>query len=316
METVEKNQKIRTDILTDESHLATWIEAFLMDRKARGLAGGTIRFYINHLVKFQEWCESLLIDFITQITANDIREFMLHLERAGHNEGGRHAYYRSIRSFLYWWENEVEPENWKNPIRKLKAPKVPARVLEPVEKSVIHAMLDTCSKRTFYGTRDRALIMALLDTGARAAELMAMNRDDLDVMGAVTIQRGKGGKPRTVFFGKKTRQAVRAYLRRRNDDLPALWVTKQPSRLTYWGLRQIIRRRALKAGQEAPGLHDFRRFFALECLRSGMDIFTLQRLMGHSDLQVLRRYLAQNSDDLQEAHRRLSPGDNLNNERR
>jgi integrase/recombinase XerD len=59
-----------------------------------------------------------------------------------------------------------------------------------------------------------------------------------------------------------------------------------------------------------PKLHAFRRAFALNMLRNGVDIFVLQRLMGHADLQVLRRYLAQNDQDNQLAHMRGGPVDN------
>jgi len=57
-------------------------------------------------------------------------------------------------------------------------------------------------------------------------------------------------------------------------------------------------------------LHDFRRAFALNYLRNGGDIYNLQKLMGHADLQVLRRYLAQTTEDLKIAHHNFSPVDN------
>jgi len=61
--------------------------------------------------------------------------------------------------------------------------------------------------------------------------------------------------------------------------------------------------------KDIPTPHDFRRAFALIMLRNGVDIFALQKLMGHSDLQVLRRYLAQTDQDIQTAHMRGSPVD-------
>jgi len=88
------------------------------------------------------------------------------------------------------------------------------------------------------------------------------------------------------------------------------WLTDEGERLTYWGLNEVISRRAKAAKVQKPRLHDFRRDFALNFLRNGGDIFTLQRLLGHADLQVLRRYLAQTEGDLREAHRRVSPEDN------
>jgi integrase/recombinase XerD len=88
-------------------------------------------------------------------------------------------------------------------------------------------------------------------------------------------------------------------------------VTQEGKRPIYSGLRQIMRRRSEKARVDTPGLHDFRRYFALQCLRNGVDIFTLQRLMGHADIQVLRRYLAQTDSDTQEGHRRAGPVDSI-----
>ena len=72
----------------------------------------------------------------------------------------------------------------------------------------------------------------------------------------------------------------------------------------------MVVRRAKKAGVKPPSLHSFRRFFALQCLRNGMDIFTLQKAMGHTDPTVLRRYLAQTTDDVERAHRVAGPVDN------
>lgn len=72
----------------------------------------------------------------------------------------------------------------------------------------------------------------------------------------------------------------------------------------------LLRRCAELVGLKSiPTPHDFRRTFALIMLRNGVDIFALQKLMGHSDLQVLRRYLAQTDEDIHTAHMRGSPVD-------
>ena len=80
--------------------------------------------------------------------------------------------------------------------------------------------------------------------------------------------------------------------------------------MTYSALRCFLRRRAEQVGMKGiPTPHDFRRAFALIMLRNGVDIFALQKLMGHSDLQILRRYLAQTDQDIHNAHMRGSPVD-------
>ena len=86
-----------------------------------------------------------------------------------------------------------------------------------------------------------------------------------------------------------------------------LWASRAGTRLTYWGLRMILQRRAERAGVPVPSPHSFRRAFALASLRGGMDVETLRRLLGHSDLSVLSRYLAQTKEDLAEAHGKASP---------
>ena len=115
-----------------------------------------------------------------------------------------------------------------------------------------------------------------------------------------------------VFIGKETKKAVRAYLRERNDSLRALWVTHdQGKRLAYGGLRALLERHAKMAGIDAPTAHGFRRAFAITMLRQGTDLVTLARLMGHSNLKVLQRYLRQLPEDLQMAHRNAAPVDSF-----
>jgi len=168
-------------------------------------------------------------------------------------------------------------------------------VIEPVPLADVSAMLEVRPTAAKLGCRDRAILLALLDTGCRASEFLDLCLGDVDLRnGACQVRSGKGAKPRTVFLGERARQELRSYLafRKDLDPLAPVWATRGGTRLTYAGLRQIMRRRAKKAGIAAPSLHSFRRAFALGCLRSGMDIFALQRLMGHVDLSILRRYLA------------------------
>ncbi|MEN6409842.1 MAG: tyrosine-type recombinase/integrase [Anaerolineaceae bacterium] len=295
-----------------DTYLLTWIGAFLTDRKAQNMSPGTLHFYRSKLELFTRFCEGQAVTQITQIDSNLIRQFMLWLEETGHNPGGIHACYRTLKTFLRWWEDETEPDNWKNPINKVKAPRVGVEPLTPVSLSTVKALVDICPLDTLIGARDRAIFYTLLDTGARASELCAMDIGDFDdVTGGILIRQGKGRKPRTVYLGKKSRKAVRQYLRMRQDDSLALWVTDLKGRLTYWGLKDIIRRRSNEAGVEKPKVHDFRRAFALNMLRAGVDVYSLQLLMGHEDLQILRRYLKQNEQDTEQAHRMGSPVDRM-----
>jgi site-specific recombinase XerD len=176
-------------------------------------------------------------------------------------------------------------------------------------------MVDICKQGTFQGDRDAAILLCLLDTGARANELLSIDLDDLNqARGTILIRQGKGSKPREVYLGKLSKKALRKYLNNRKDNNQALWVTHPRAgsgRLTYDGLRGVLTRRATDAHVEEPTPHDFRRAFALAMLRNGTDIYTLAKLMGHEGITVLQRYLKQTYQDTEAAHRRSGPVDNF-----
>ena len=303
-----KNQNKQVIRLVGSSPFSDEVSAFLIDRQARGLSVNTVEFYRKELHWFADWLGS--VD-ILDVSATDLRRYLVHISES-RNPGGVHCAYRSLRAFFNWYEQEEISDEYVNPARKVKAPKVPDDQLIPVALPDLRAMLATCGKN-FNGTRDRCALLALLDTGCRASEFVSLNVGDVNLgTGAVMVREGKGGKFRTVFLGAKCRRELVRYLRyRKGKASDALWVTSTGRRLTYAGLRQIVVRAAERAGVACPSLHSFRRAFALACLRSGMDLISLQRLMGHSDLTVLRRYLNQTSDDLAAAHARCGPVDCL-----
>jgi site-specific recombinase XerD len=301
-------------VSTVDDYLLTWLEAFLIDRKAAGVAQGTLRFYRQKIKLFTDYCDALTVKQIGQINPSFLRQYLLYLEESGHNAGGRHAAFRLLRAFFLWYEDEVEPQGWSNPIRKVKAPKVPIEPLEPVSFETVSQMIKACPHNSFTGDRDAAILLCLLDTGARANEFLSINLDDINqARGDILIRQGKGRKPRTVYIGKQSKRALRRYLNHRKDNSAALWVT-QPrfgsERLSYDGLRGVLTRRAKEADMDGPSCHDFRIAFALAMLRNGTDIFTLAKLMGHEGITVLQRYLKQTNLDTEEAHRRAGPVDN------
>jgi site-specific recombinase XerD len=295
---------------SQSTYLPSWIEAFILAKKTEGASNKTLQFYREGLGKFAAYCETRVISQVDEISAIDLRFWLLDLETKGHNPGGVHAAFRCIRAFLRWYEGEAEPEGWHNPILKIQAPKLPMKLLSPVEISTVSQMVKTCNN-SFSGLRDKALLLALLDSGCRANELLSIDQVDIDLItGQIIIQKGKGSKVRVVYIGKATRRAIRAYLKARNDNNHALWVTDEAERLTYSGLRQVVRRRAARLGIKTPSIHSFRCAFAINLLRAGTDVVSVSRLLGHSGLEMTRIYLKQNVDDLAEAHRRGSPVDN------
>lgn len=298
-------------VVNEDFSIRNWMEGFLLDCQARNLARGTLIFYKNKLESFLKFCDKLVITEMEQIRAPHIRNFLIQLEINGHNPGGCHAHYRAVKTFFNWYERENEFPTWTNPIKKIKGPQVNLELLEPIDIQDIKKMLSIC-RDNFFGIRDKTLLLVLLDTGARASELLNLNIEDLNpVTGVLIIRNGKGGKYRTAYLGRKSRQAMRKYLQEIKKQNGPLFLNRYDERLAYDGLRGIMDRLSQRANIEKPSIHAFRRYFALEMLRNGVDIFSLQLLMGHADIQVLRRYLKQTNQDTKKAHIKGSPVDKV-----
>ena len=295
------------------SPISNEITAFIIDRQARRCSPKTISFYEDELRLFQKYLLENEILVMSEILPDDIRQYLIDLS-ARRSQGGVHAAYRAIKAFFNWYEAEIDEPLYRNPIKRVKPPKITATPLPGVSLEHIQALLRTCA-RDHLGQRDRAMILALLDTGLRRNEFLALNYADLNLKtGAVIVKAGKGGEPRTIFAGHRVRREIVRYLRYRGDLLPRspLWTTQSGERLTPSGLRQVLRRRAGLAGIPAPQIHDFRRAFALQALRNGANLITLMRLMGHTSTRTLARYLRLVDDDLRQAHEEISPVDNFN----
>ena len=310
MGTAKIDQASTTSVLNQilAGTVANVASGYLIDAQSRGLSPNTLRGYGNEIRALLAWLDFQGVISIEEMSADVIRKYLLSLKEH-RNPGGQAAGYRLIRQLTFWWERETDDE-YKLPIRKVKPPKVNNQPLPGIKREAIEAMLDVCSGPT--RERDRAVMLFLADTGVRASELTDLKMSDIDlVKGSAVIRHGKGGKRRVVYFGQKTRRELRKYLAQRKhagvED--ALFARDDGDPLTFAGLRQIVRRRAAMAGLPEPGLHDFRRFFALNMLRNGADLISLARLMGHSGITVLQRYLYQVDADLQAIHAKASPLD-------
>ena len=292
--------------------LSLAISDFLLDRQARAYTSSTLAWYGRCLAVWRDFLLTQSVTRIEDVTPTHVRRFIVQLSEH-HTPGGVVTLFSGVKAFLRWFGEEYSPPSW-NPLAKVKAPKRSKERLDPLSLSHFSAMVNACPRRSFNGDRDRALLMFLLDTGIRHQELTDLALGDVDPnTGQVIVRSGKGRKGRAVFVGAKTRRALLAYYRHREslDNDKPLWVKSSGAKLSKSGIRQVVRRAAQRAGVDEPGMHEFRRAFAINSLRNGMDVATLQRLLGHSSLEVVNRYLALVEDDLRAASSKYGVVDNL-----
>ena len=220
-----------------------------------------------------------------------------------------HGHARAIRAWLKFCVRDELIDT--NPFDKVRMPRLPKKILPALTPEEVRTVLDACGYE-----RDRVMLLFFLDSGVRAQELCNLDVGDVDMRtGTVSVRQGKGSKDRTTHIGAKTRKALLRYLVARGDrDKPTrpLFVSlKDGQRLTYSGAAQALRTLRQAAGVKNLTAHALRRTFAVSCLRAGMSVYVLARLMGHADIEVLRNYLPLTDDDTAAGHAAAGPVDNL-----
>ena len=298
------------------SDLRDYLKDWLIDARIKGHTAQSIKSRIDRIEKFF-W----FLDFkgYEAIGTPELKDFILYLQTAHENPSGRWNnpkqsaplspimvgnYHRIVKAFFNFLIEEELIDF--DPMKRVKIEKAKVEIKQPISNEDILKLLDA-TKLSPSRRRDEAIVLTLLDSGLRASELTALKQRDFDEDNLTLKVFGKGKKVRTVQVSPKTYKAIRAYLRANGKDGDKPLFEGQQGHLNASGLYQILKRLAVNAGIKNPGCHAFRRSFAVGMLRSGANVFSVQDLMGHSDLTMTRRYCRVAEADTAEQHRRHSP---------
>jgi integrase/recombinase XerD len=304
------------------------IDGYLLFKTAEGLRPRTIALYRWELERFATWAEDPPLEDLghEQVTAflaylrHDYRPVRSNGDTAPLSSQSVYNAWTALKSFARWVGETLDTPDMV--AGKVPRPKTTNAEQTPFTVDEVRALLAAVrptrakrprsGKRYHDGLRDHAIVLTLLDTGMRAGELCALTVGDVHLStGQLSIHDGKGGKPRTVWLGDVTRPVVWRYLQERPDGAdpmaPLFASTDGPMSVSW------LRKRLVHLGQAAgvPDCkpHRFRYTFAIQYLRNGGDVFTLQSLLGHSSLTMVRYYLHLAQADVEQAHRRASPVD-------
>lgn len=296
---------------------------YFINAYARQLSLHTISDYKNIITKFQK---HLGKDYLMQeITSTHVALFL------GANAGLKKKtilnYHTGLSALWNWAVQEKIVD--ENIVRRIKPPKPEQRVIQPYTFDEIKLMLASVDRSKRYRRpgqdwqdravldpeRARAIILFLLDTGVRAEELCSIKVGQVDKKLMRVKVFGKGAKDRYVSFSARTAQALWRYLSTREnvkDDHYLFTNRISTDPLNRSRLLKMLISIGERAGIKGVNVHRFRHSFAIQYLRNRGDAYTLQRLLGHSSLDMVKRYLALVQADVDEAYKSASPVGNWN----
>jgi site-specific recombinase XerD len=295
------------------------IEGFLLSCKVENKSPKTISFYKNILGKFEWYLSKFGIE---TIDASIIRNFLGYVKDTENRWDSTNAranrmvspttvksYHISL-SALFTWAME-EQLITSNPMATVKKPKLPNKSVKGCEPEVIKTLLNAFNGRSFNDLRNKAMLLMFLDTGLRLSELAGLTLSDINIEKGIIKIVGKGNKERYARIGIKTQKALWNYLAHRPVEKEYVWLGKGYCKMTVDGIALVIRNLGKRLGIRLSP-HRLRHSFAISFLRNGANPFELQIALGHTTLEMTRKYTqALGFDDVFKRHMLASPVDRL-----
>ena len=273
--------------------LPSWQLSLRADRKSTM----TVKTYSDGVRAYLRWCAE---NHAGALDRGSIRGWVAALLDKGNQPATARARQLAVRRFTSWLAEEGEIP--ADPFLGLKAPKLDTKVIEPLTDNELRALLKACTPpkgstppEMLRYRRDEAILRLMMETGARAGEVVAIELADVDAAaGTAVIRKGKGGKGRVVPFGPHTALALDRYMRLRTHHRlagsPALWLGDRGKGFTYYALHATLKQRALAAGLVGFHPHKMRHTAAHRWLVAGGSEGGLMAVAGWTRPDMLMRY--------------------------
>lgn len=278
----------------------------------KGRSKKTIDAYRLSLEKFFSFAKNIQPK---NITLDLIKKYRLWLNQTDNGNGElkkitQNYHLIVLRAFLKFL---AKSDISALPPEKIELAKIPERQVNFLEMEEIEQLLNFNPGDSPRLLRDKAILELLFSTGLRVSELTNLKRTDINLKKDEFSVRGKGGKIRPVFTSESAREAIKAYIARRVDPEPALFVSipNPPAggktaltRLTPRSIERMIKKYAVRAGiAKKITPHTLRHSFATDLLINGADIRSVQSMLGHSSITTTQIYTHITDRHLRETHK-------------
>ena len=307
------------------------IHGFVLAKEAEGKSLKTTQWYQHFLLKFEQYLAKAAADSqLNAITAEQVREFLKYL-REPHPQFEQHRFRRQVIQaassprtvqgafttlsvFFNWCFAEGLIE--RNPVANVKRPKLAKTIVPIFSRDELQALLKACEsgQDESLTARNKAMIMVLLDTGIRLSELIGMRMDKLNVNESTAQVMGKGAKERAVFLGGYCKKIIWRYITifrpQPHEGVQQVFLNADGTAMHARRYQYILTTIGKHANVENVHPHRFRHTAAVEFLRNGGNVFALQKMLGHTTLDMVRYYVELSQEDVKKVHKTASPADN------
>lgn len=306
--------------------LGDLIRYFEFHNQTEGKSPKTISWYNQSLGLFERYVvrEGLSLR-IRDISEPEVRAFIAHLQtkakwadRPASNgdqllsAAGIQNRVRALKAFFAWLHREGYTEDSR--LEHLRNFKAPQKVVNVLTEDEIERVLGHIDQLDPIGGRNYAIILLMLDSGLRLSEVAGLQAGNMDLEGAFLKVLGKGAKERIVPFGASAQKALWRYAHHFRPEpvgTDGFFLKSDGKPMTADALRSVFKRLARTSGVTRLHPHLCRHTFATCYLMNGGDVFSLQQILGHTTLEMVRRYVSLASAHVAVQHRKFSPMDRL-----
>jgi len=290
--------------------LAAWVGRYFDEYmiKQRRASRHTIHSYRDCWKLFLRYCCKRTGKTVDRLSLGDVgveavNGFLDVLTKEHKNTAStRNVRLMALQGFFRWLAM-VEPEYLTACSRVLSVPKANSKHREVcyLERDEIEAMLEAIDRDTRQGRRDYALLALMYNTGARVQEVLDLRICDVRIERPSMVKLvGKGDKERICVLWPETAEWIEEVRRERNlgpDSTQYLFVNRYGDKMTRHGVRYLIRKAGEKASESCPSIkakplhpHVIRHTAAMHMLQAGLDLATIQSILGHASADTTNRY--------------------------
>lgn len=307
-------RKIKKNKTADSIYLWEAFEEFVQEKEAKNLSYDTLRNYRQSFKMFAEFHEFTDQTVVEEVFIGHFYKWINTMKLEGVKPSSINHYLRDCRTFFYWCMDPAR--GYINPPYKIVMVEGQEEPLKMFSDDEIALLLEKPKRNaSFVEWRTWAIVNWILGTGNRSATLVEVRMNDINYnRKEITLQHTKNKKAQVIPLSSSLEVVLKEYCRmwRKDADVNAyLFCNVGEWQLTTNSLRHSFARYCEDRGVSKTNIHGLRHNFAKGWVQNNGNMFALQKILGHSSLEMTRKYVKLFSEDIKEDFDRFSPLDSI-----